>query len=212
MTTQSICEKSDNLSKRGSMSIGFSWKKITKTLKTTNKIIEDEWNTALVTKHFRKSTKLLSRCALCNLSFLFIKHKPIVHLEENNYDILAAPPPPPPISSFPLSSSNVADGAQGGNRKMSFAYLSHVSLILKTKKIVKLLGKTIGGGLKKCFADCAGQGKEGEPKSIYPQKRQFHHFWGHFHGKSEFVSEIFAFVQGTGTLSKWKDPKEIFDP
>ena len=32
---------------------------------------------------------------------------------------------------------------------MSFAYLSHVSLILKTKKIVKLLGKTIGGGLKK---------------------------------------------------------------
>ena len=42
MTTQSICEKSDNLSKRGFMSIGFSWKKITKTLKTKNKIIEDE--------------------------------------------------------------------------------------------------------------------------------------------------------------------------
>ena len=75
MTTQSICEKSDNLSKRGSMSIGFSWKKITTTLKTTNKIIEDEWNTALVTKHFRKSTKLLSRCALCNLSFLFINYR-----------------------------------------------------------------------------------------------------------------------------------------
>ena len=101
-------------------------------------------NETLVIKHFHNSTKLSSRCAFCNLSFLFIKHKPIVHLEENNHDILAAPPPSPPISSFPLSSSNVADGAQGGNRKMSFAHLSHVSLILKTKKIVKLLGKTMG--------------------------------------------------------------------
>ena len=44
---------------------------------------------------------------------------------------------------------------------MSFAYLSHVSLILMTKKIMKLFGKTIGEGLKNALRIAPSKGRRG---------------------------------------------------
>ena len=97
----------------------------------------------------------LQSCAI--FSFFLSSTNPGLHLEKKKiwYPSCTAPPP---ISSFSLrSSSNFAGGAQGGNRKMSFAYLSHVSLILITKKDPEMFGEKYWGRLKKCFADCAWQ-------------------------------------------------------
>ena len=119
-------------------------------------------NEALVIKHFRKSTKLSSCCALCNLSFLLIKHEPLP--EKKDYDILAAPPPSHifiPIKIF----FQFCRWCSRRQPEDVICLPLTCEPDIDDKKDHETFLKNYWGRFEKCFAHCARQGKEGEPIS-----------------------------------------------
>ena len=92
---------------------------------------------------------------------------------------------------------------------MSFAHLSHVSLILITNKIVKLLEKNIGDGLKNALRIAPGKGRRGN-LNLYNRKNTISTIYeGIFTENLNLFQKFMPSYRGQGHFPSEKTPKKF---